>query len=509
MTYTLPSTAGRPAEPRQIRRNRHAALALVACAAACAVAGCAGRDRIYEEIYAHREASFRGWVNEKSGKVESRDVLRGELSLDDCVAIGLVNNKQIAAALLDEDNAQGKIAEAYAQALPKVDLSGRYSRLDKAPGATVGGQSVSFGKADNYTLTASVSQPLFRAGAIGAGIRASRIYSYLSQERFKETKQHVIFSVSRTYYDVLLAQELLKVSEEAVALSQTHVDDVQKRKDQGQASDYDVLRAKVEVTNYQAEMIQNRNRLNLLKTSFYKLLGVSQESDVAFAGPLRHEPIDVSLDDAVDAAFTKRPELIQAELSARLYQENLKAAKAERWPKADLFFDQNLASPDPHDSTSGGWGDSWTAGVSINFPLFDGFKTRGRIRQARADLEKSRVLLADSEETVLLGVKQAVLSLQDAASFIESQEANVGRAREGLKLIEAGYREGDKTELEVRDARQALLKATALHYQAVHQYQAAALEFKQATGSLEAPFGPELSAQDAKTTEGGPGAPSR
>ena len=479
-----PHETATPVIRRSRRRRAGAGSAALLGLVIAMLAGCADRQRLYDDISARRATSYRSWLGKHTGDAESVDVVREKLSLDECISIAMVNNKQIAAAGFDKLNARGKITESYSAALPSIDINGVYTRLDESPSIDFEGTSISLGSANIYDLGATLNQPLYRGGRIGAGIRAARLYGCISEESFEEVVQGVIFAVRKTYYDVLLAQELLRVSEEAVALSQQHVVDVKNRKQQGASSDYDVLRAQVEVSNYEAEMIQNRNRLHLLKTSFYKLLGISQESEVEFVGSLEHKRLEPSLEEAVQEAFMSRHDLIRAALEHRLYKENVIATKAERRPKLDLFFEENYSRPDPHNSTRIAWGDAWTAGAVMSFPLFDGFRIDGRVRQAKADLAKSRVQLADTEDTALLEVKQAILSIQDAESFIRSQQENVRRASEGLKLAEAAYREGVTTDLEVRDARQALLRARSLHYQAIHQHEVAALGLEKATGSL-------------------------
>ena len=438
------------------------------------LAACSTKDTVRQDIAASRTRSFERWLSEKDAAAQSEGVLKGPLTREQCVAIALERNKQVAAIIWDKEKAQGRITEAYASALPRLDLGATLNRVDR---------SLS-GNETTYGLAGTVTQPLYRGGAVGAGLRAAKIYSYAADERQKEVIQNVIYDVNKMYYDVLLSQELVRVSEEAVSLSQKHVEDVTRRRDQGVASDYDVLRGRVEVTNYEAELIQNRNRLHMLKSSFNKLLGVSQESQITFTDQLEYVEEKPALEDAVSEAFLNKPELQQAELAVRLQQEGLAVAKSERLPTLDAFFTERYARPGPHVTSGNGWGEGWTAGMVLNFPLFDGFRAKGRIRQARADFEKSRTELSDAEETVLLSVKQSLLNIEDARTFVESQKANVERARQGLVLVEAGYREGVNKELEVRDARQALLRASSLHYQAIHQHQAAVLGLKKATGSL-------------------------
>jgi len=130
------------------------------------------------------------------------------------------------------------------------------------------------------------------------------------------------------------------------------------------------------------------------------------------------------------------------------------------------------------------WGDSWTAGITATWPLFDGRAREGQVIREKAALRQKHIELLDVQERALLEVQQAVLSLRDAEEFVESQKLNQERASEGLRLANVGYREGINTEVEVTDARAALTRAKGLTYQAVYSHMLARLELQRAMGIL-------------------------
>ena len=121
----------------------------------------------------------------------------------------------------------------------------------------------------------------------------------------------------------------------------------------------------------------------------------------------------------------------------------------------------------------------------MRWALFDGLASAGRVQQAKADLRRAAIDLAEAEEQVLLDVKQALLSLSDAEKFVESQTDNLERANEALRLAKAGYDAGVNTEIEMLDARQALSQTQALYYRAVYSHQVAKLNILRATGALK------------------------
>jgi outer membrane protein TolC len=92
--------------------------------------------------------------------------------------------------------------------------------------------------------------------------------------------------------------------------------------------------------------------------------------------------------------------------------------------------------------------------------------------------------LIDTEEKALFEITKSILSVQDAAEFVESQQLNLTRAQEGLRLAEVGYREGTQTQVEMIDAQAALTQARVFYYQAIYSHIIAKLDLQKAMGVL-------------------------
>ena len=440
-------------------------------------AGCMSTGSLYTDIRASRTAAYRQWQREYRTEQASQSTLKGKLSMEDALKLALVHNKRLQAVIEEKEVARGRVVESYGQALPKVTAVANYGRLDE-------GQSISMGFVNNYSVDLVVTQPVYRGGAISAAIRAARLGSYLSDESVRGQVQQTIYEVAKAYYDALLAQHLFVVNEDAVTSAEVHLEDVKRKRAEGVASEFDVLRAQVDLSNFRAEMIQQQNRIHLSKTTLLKVMGVSQESDVELAGEFEYEPMKPVLEEAVRLAHENRPDLYQAEIGVRMQQEALRIAKSRYWPTVDLTFTQAWARPDPHASMLDQWGDAWTAGVTGSWPLFDGFAREGRVIQEKATLKKRNIELLDAQERAAFEAQQAILSLRDAEEFVESQRLSQERAEEGLRLAQVGYREGVNTEVEVADARAALTRARGLYYQAVYNHSLARLELQRAMGIL-------------------------
>lgn len=442
------------------------------------------RTALEDSVQQSRDQAFRDWQTSRKKATDRLTLLSGPLTLQDAVNLALAHNRALLAVLEQQEIARGRVLESYSEALPSVSLTGNYTRLDEPSSFEVGGQSISLGFQDNYSMGLQVRQPVFRGGAIPAALRAGQLFALLSNEEVRAAVQGTIFAVARDYFEARLAGHLFTVNEDAVKSASAHLADVRKRRGEGMATDYDVLRAQVDVSNFQAEMIQQRNRMDLAKARLLKTMGVSQESAVEIADPLTFEPIRPIFAEAVRMGNTNRPDLRAAELGLRMQGEALRIAQSRYWPEVDAVLAENWARPDPHSSTVNDWGDAWYVGLTVEIPIFDGLRREGRIVQEKARLQQRRFELEDTEERALLDVQQAVLNLRDAEEFVESQQLNLERAREALRLVETGYREGVNTEVETTDARAALTRAGGLHYQAIYSHAMGRLGLQRAMGIL-------------------------
>jgi outer membrane protein len=443
-------------------------------------AGCTSREEFYRDASSSRDAAYHQWKSHNELEQQSQTKISGKLSLNDCLKLTVVNNKTLQNVVQERQFARGNEMAANSAILPSVDITADYTRLDEVP--SIAGFTI--GDVDNYSTSLRVTQPVFAGGAITATINAGRLFSLLTDQTVRAATQDVMYQAQHSYYDVLLNQQLYQISSDAVRSAKAHLDDVKQKRQGGVASDFDVLRAEVELSNFNAELIQNKNAINVSKAQLLKIMGVAQDSEFVLSDELVYEPMQTGMEQAVEAAYHNRPDLYQRQFDIKYQEQLLKIAESFYWPTVSGFLDNSWSKPDPHDSRQINWGHAWQGGVLVTLPLFDGFSREGKIIQQKARLRQSQINLIDAEETTLFELTSAMLSIQDADEFVRSQQLNLDRAKEGHRLAEVGYREGINTQVEVIDAESALTKAKSLYYQAVYSHIIAKLDLHKAMGVL-------------------------
>jgi len=463
------------------------------------MSSCVSKEEFTSETTLSRESAYKQWEGRKQAEKQTQPIISGKLTLDDCLKLTLTNNKMLLKTLQEKEAARGGELGAYSAIMPTVALSAGYERIDEKQSFTVGGQSLTMGALDNYSTALTVTQPIFAGGAIPARINAGRLGALMADQTVRAVVQETAYAAQHGYYNVLLDQHLYAISEDAVKSAKAHLDDVKQKQTVGVASSYDVLRAEVELSNFTAQFIQRRNAINISKANLVKIMGISQDSAFILSDELAYVPMNIKMQDAVANAYRHRPDLFGKELGIRQQKEFLAIAQSSYYPTVSAYYKDYWTNPNSHNPMLVEWDNGWNYGLTASLPLFDGFAREGGVISQKARVKQSQIDLVDTEETALLELTKAILSIEDAAEFVDSQKLNLSRAEEGLRLVETGYRQGVNTQIEVLDAQTSLTTAKANYYQAAYSHLVAKLDLQKAMGTLTG-FEPAKMTQPASDT---------
>jgi outer membrane protein len=402
-----------------------------------------------------------------------------KLSLGRCLEMAYENNRTLLQLEEKIDASEYRIEEARSGFFPQLSFSGSYTRLGRVPGFEVPGMTIDFGTANNYNLVLSLEQPVFTWGRIRNSYDIAKYGHSLIQEEYRKAKHEIKLGVTSLFYNVLLTEELVKVREESIARIQDHLSTVQERYDKGYASEFDLLRVKVQLANAKPPLVQAENLHHLALDNLKNLLGISLSDSVSLEGTLESEPVEVNRTQAEEYAFGSRSELKLVSEQERIGRKALALAKAGNKPS--LFGSANYEYKRPYYSEDV-WKTDWNFTIALSFPLFDGFLTRSRVKQARSDLKQLNITEKQLRDLISLEISQAVSDLNLARENILSQEENVKQAQEALRIATVQYQKGMLTNLELMDTEFALTTAETNYLQAQSDYLIARAKFERAMG---------------------------
>src|SRR5438034_9364175 len=304
------------------------------------------------------------------------------LTLDECIAIALEAQPKIQATLYDYAAARYRVTQALAPLLPQ--LSGLVSASQTqvtSPSATTGKVSTSSSRlADNFLAQMQLSQLLFDFGKNLAATEAARKLAEVAVEDVELQRQLISLAVKEAYTNILFAQRLIRVQEQAVQRAELNLRSAKGFFDVGTRPKSDVARAEVDVANARVDLIRARNALRSARVALNTAMAIDVDTPTAVQDNLVFEPVNLDRGRLRTEAIKQRPEYRQVKL-------RVGAAEATERQTFRNFFPDISGIGSYGGSQLGGnqpqLNENWTLGLALSWSLFDGGNRLARYQEAK------------------------------------------------------------------------------------------------------------------------------
>ena len=442
------------------------------------------------------------------------DTLR--LSIEEAVtrAVQLSDETKLSAAQLEVTEAQ--IVTARAAGFPQLRLNGAYTQvIENARGNIVG--SV-FQQPFTYSTNANISQTLFQGGRIFAGTRAAGDARQAARYDQAETRARVSVDVQRAYFQALLSDRLYDIQVRNLELADERLKQVERLESGGRAARYDVLRARVQRTNLEPEVIQARSDRELTMLEVKRILNLPVDQPLVVTSALDPDALQpfiatVANDSSRDPV---RASIRSAESIVEARGEGIRVARADMMPTVSAFFQTGYLALPANNGVPTSWGSAsntlcppgsaptricqnngWFAdrnfGVQISWPLFDGLRAKGNVDLAQAQRRVAEIQLSQAREQVQVERAQARAEFARASAAYQAQRDNAREAEEAYRLAALRFQRGLDTQLDASAVQLQLLIAKSNEARSIFDLYIAAADLARARG-IPIPLPPTRSA---------------
>lgn len=443
------------------------------------------------------------------------------LTLEEALKLARETSETVEIARTGEARADATILRARSQRLPQVALSSAYDRtlasefstalestgapcaplsvdplqplasrvteLERAAGCGAIGPSFNFsdlpfGQRNTYRYQISFSQLVYDGGRSGLDARQASLGRRTAELETTAAEALTMLDVTRAFYDVALAAELLSIAEAGLTQAAAAYDQTKLSFEAGRQPEFELLRAEVARSNQRPLVIRRRADLELARLRLRQLLelpagtAIDVEADLDAAELTVPGPFAEGLAAAKTTAADRSTTTVrQAETLVSLREAGVDQARLARWPIVSLTsaFGQ-VGYP-----TSGFWPGfrdfrtNWNLGAAVQMPLLTGRRTKADELTAQADLRDAKARLQQTRELTELDRAWSEQELTAAEAVWDAGAGAVQQATRAHEIAELRYREGLSTQLELADARLALQVAQANRAQAARDVQVA------------------------------------
>ena len=408
------------------------------------------------------------------------------LTLEQCIQVGLERSTSMRNARLNLAMQELRVKNARAGYFPRITSNGNYDFSDR----------LDFGfEPENYNLGLRGQYTLWDNGQREGSFAQAKESLTATLSRNERTKQDLILDITVAYYDVLKRQELVKVSEEVLARSQENTQRTRRFEEAGILIPADIATAEVREGNDELSLLNNRNSLQIAQATLPRLLGLDpgvlltisvDESYQLYQERGTIERVEMPVEEAIQIALSTRPEFQERQANIKSQEWSLTLARLQRWPRLNANVDYNV-NLDDYLRERENFSDfrSWSAGVSLNFTLFDGGILGNQVKERQLQLEQTRENASDLERSVALAVRQAYLTLQRSEAAVDISKKQVTNAQKSLEVFQGRFEVGKAILLELLDAQTSYAQALTNEVNAFYDYKIAQTRLQDAMGVLQ------------------------
>ncbi len=411
-----------------------------------------------------------------------QSMAQDSLTLNQCIDIALRNSPQVAITKGNISKAKINLRDAQSGFLPQVNLSGGYG-INNLNNRFAWDEK-------HYSLSLSASMNPFASGKKLINVAKSKTSLSSVREGYRLTKASLVLEVTRKYYSLLKAEELLGLKIQSLNQRRTHLDFAQTQYGLGLVPRADVLKAEVDLASAQVDSLQAVGNLGLARAELNDKLGLSLDYPVEVKSVKLAKAPPSDLDSCLTQALAHRPELAQQRLNLSIMKDNLKLAEIDRLPlftlkgSYNVYADRFVFGGVPLNHENWERNRDWQVGLGLSFPIFDGGVGCRAIQGAKIGINEAKLNYEELERGVKLEVKSAHLNLVTSLKRIELTDKQVKSARESYEVALGRYKTGVAPITEVIDAEVALTSSKVNHISAIYDYLLAKTTLQKAMDKL-------------------------
>jgi len=412
------------------------------------------------------------------------------LSLTTAVEMAVSNNYELRMSQEDVSIAEQNYNEVRGQLFPQINLNASYSLTkNRLPSSAIPASFSIFDSLENpisdneekiaqsvdYIIgnmipssrdreeTAlagqlALTQPIFLGGQLFHGLRVLDRVKTLQERRYELELQNMIVTVVNAYYDLYLAKEGLAIQRQALENAEMHLSRVENLFSQGLVSEFDKLRAELEVSRLVPEVLTYENLENLAEENFNRITGFTGN---VYLNPILEEKalsfsrFEISLDEALISANENRIELYLINLMTDIYQVQFDAEKINFAPNLLLTADVTKYSSKTgtYSINNDDFGTMGSVGLVFQMPIFTGLSNTSKRLRARHELRRAEYDASNTTDLINLEVRQTWQSFSTSKKYLEVQEMNLNLAERALTIADARFEHQAGIQLEVFDAQ--------------------------------------------------------
>lgn len=412
-----------------------------------------------------------------------------DVSLRMAIEIALSEHPSIQIADKEIEKKQYYRKEQIAALIPNISAAANYGRTiqRQVMAMGIGGQTtrIEVGTSNNWSGGLNLGMPLV-APTLWKTVDLSAIDIELSLENARSSRISLVSEVKKAYFTLLMSKDSYDVLNASYHNAMLNAKTVTDRFNQGLVSEFDKLRADVQVQNQRPAVVAAENAVYLATMHLKVLMGMDVNEPLRFTGNMNdyEQTMTASLDEIVSSdGFEFSSTLRQLDIQAMQLEKTGELIRSTNLPTLALSGNYQWNSMN-NDFKIGHY--QWTpysaVGITLNIPIFEGRAKVLRNKQNELTISNIRLQREDLLRNLKLSVEDFMNRINSAIEEVGANKENIRQAEKAYSISLRRYEVGSATLLELNDSELALRQSRLLYNQSIFNYLTARTDLEYTVG---------------------------
>ncbi|WP_367651482.1 TolC family protein [Cupriavidus basilensis] len=408
------------------------------------------------------------------------------LTLSGAIDLALCHNPQVQGAWASIKVQAAQVGEARAAYLPTVNVGA--SRLNQKTQYPEARFQVNTQRTSDARY-ASMTWRLMDFGGRNANRRSANALLEAALASHDATLQKTMATVIGLYFDAQAAKANREAKEKSEILARRTLVTARKREARGAGAQSDTLQAKTSVAKAELESARAFGAYERSLTALVVALGLPTQTveskGLVLAQDYMDEDNSLGHDLAtwLELAQDQHPALVAARAQLASAHEKLAVTRSEGLPTLDLTHSKYINGR-PNQGLSATQTRESVVGLTMNFPLFEGFGRTYKVRGAQAQIEIKKAELKDIQNQVLGEIVKAHADGVAALRNLASSRRLLDAAQDALENVLRKYDQGISDIVEMLSVQLALADAQQERVRALAEWRSARLRLLANAGTI-------------------------
>jgi outer membrane protein len=304
----------------------------------------------------------------------------------------------------------------------------------------------------------------------------------------QSVRDELASKTASVYFDLYQARK-------TIALESERLDTARKREEiednllqAGKARPVDLSKAKYQTASARNQLSKAREEARVAETELRELTDLSDSVSIQTVEPkIDSSVLTLEPGTVYQHALECTPEVLQAESNLRLKEFHLEAEKGESLPKFEIISQYALFSRTNNyqDFFNRFTRNNFIIGLSLQVPIFNGYRTGARVEQSRQEVNEARYRLQHIKSELKLNIQRGLSAVRNAQGDLDLARINVQTAKEVVEVNQTLLEEGRISPKEMEDSLSQLHQSELAQLEADRTLFQRKLDLLRTVGSIE------------------------